>query len=315
MGKGLKWEIEDEKLLKKYFTTKNREELLSIFPNRTWKAIRSKANSMGLKIRNDYKFISKEEMYKEIDGEKFKKCKSCRRYLPSNMKYFPKDEACKDGLRGVCKECKGENFNISNAIAWTLDEIDILTKNYQYYSNYEMVKNFFPYRKEKHICDKASKLGLHKNDETLKRISIEKMSIAVRLKISKNHKEKAIFVGSKNPMYNSKRFKELNPNWKGGITTEKEVAMRSEEYKLWRKSVFERDLYTCQCCGKMTHDIEAHHLDNFADYKEKRYDIENGITLCKKCHNPNQKGSFHNECGTLHNTKEQFYIWMSNKKE
>ena len=315
MSKGLKWSIEDEELLKENFTIKNKDQLLNMFPNRTWKGIKSKANSMGLRIRNNYEFISEEELYKNIDGTIHKKCKSCRRYLPLELKFFPKDCNCNDGFRGVCKECKGENFQLSNSIRWTNDEVEILIKNYEYYSNYEMVKKFFPYRKEKHIADKASKLGLYKNDETIKRISAEKMSASVRLKISKNHKEKALFVGSKNPMYNSKRFGALNPNWKGGITTEKETAMRSEKYKAWRKSVFERDLYTCQCCGKMTHDIEAHHLDNFAEYPAKRYDIDNGITLCKKCHNPNQKGSFHNECGTLHNTKEQFYIWLFDKKE
>lgn len=315
MSKGVKWFQEDEKILENNYKVKSKEELLLLFPHRTWKGIRSKANSMGLKLINNYEKISKEDIYKDIGGIEFKKCKNCGRYLPLEFKFFPKDSNCKDGFRGICKECKGENFTISNAIIWNDEELKILIDNYSDYSNSELVERFFPYRKEKHIGDKSSKLKLKKSEETMNRIIAEKMTDEVKKRISDNHKNKGLFVGKNNPMYNSKRFGELNPNWKGGITSEKETAMRSEEYKEWRKEVFEKDNYTCQCCGKMTHDVEAHHLDNFAEYVEKRYDVDNGITLCKKCHNPNQKGSYHNEKGTLHNTKEQFYIWIEIKKE
>ena len=30
--------------------------------------------------------------------------------------------------------------------------------------------------------------------------------------------------------------------------------------------------------------LNAHHLDSYHDHKELRYDINNGITLCKSCH-------------------------------
>ena len=91
--------------------------------------------------------------------------------------------------------------------------------------------------------------------------------------------------------------------------------MNTEEYKNWRKQVFERDNYTCQCCGEKTHNNEAHHIDNFADYEDKRFDVENGMTLCKQCHNPNQEGSFHNTYGTLHNNKEQLEEYIESKTD
>ena len=69
----------------------------------------------------------------------------------------------------------------------------------------------------------------------------------------------------------------------------------SNEYKEWRKSVFERDDYTCQKCflrskkGNQVY-IEAHHLKPFALFPEERFAIDNGVTLCKSCHDKEPKG-------------------------
>lgn len=77
-------------------------------------------------------------------------------------------------------------------------------------------------------------------------------------------------------------------NWKGGISkehhTEREMAMQTVEYKIWRRSVFERDNYTCQLCSKDGVKIEADHIKPWSSYPELRYEINNGRTLCKKCH-------------------------------
>lgn len=56
------------------------------------------------------------------------------------------------------------------------------------------------------------------------------------------------------------------------------------EYEEWRKSVFERDNYTCQKCNVRGGDLEAHHINSYKEYPDLRLDINNGITLCKKCH-------------------------------
>lgn len=59
---------------------------------------------------------------------------------------------------------------------------------------------------------------------------------------------------------------------------------RSSEYAEWRKSVFERDGYKCQMCGKKGGILNAHHIKKYSDYPSLRYDINNGKTLCKECH-------------------------------
>jgi len=60
----------------------------------------------------------------------------------------------------------------------------------------------------------------------------------------------------------------------------------------WRKSVFERDNYTCGICNAKGNSMNAHHIDCWADYPDRRFDISNGVTLCKPCHK-----SFHDSMG------------------
>ena len=63
-----------------------------------------------------------------------------------------------------------------------------------------------------------------------------------------------------------------------------EEGRRSTEYKEWRKAVFDRDKYTCQMCGEVGGRLNAHHKLQYAYFPEKRFDINNGITLCVRCH-------------------------------
>lgn len=68
-------------------------------------------------------------------------------------------------------------------------------------------------------------------------------------------------------------------------------------YKLWRKSVFERDNYTCQVCNKREGQfIEAHHINRFISFPNERYDLNNGLTVCKgDCHTQMNRLSFETE--------------------
>lgn len=71
-------------------------------------------------------------------------------------------------------------------------------------------------------------------------------------------------------------------NWKGGISKNND-RHDSNEYKEWRQAVYERDKYKCVKCGSKEK-INAHHILSWKYYPEQRYNINNGITLCEKCH-------------------------------
>lgn len=77
---------------------------------------------------------------------------------------------------------------------------------------------------------------------------------------------------------------ENSKNWKGGVTDENKKIRHSEEYNKWRKAVYERDYWTCQHCEIKQKFPVAHHIKNFNDYPDLRFDVENGITLCRSCH-------------------------------
>lgn len=57
----------------------------------------------------------------------------------------------------------------------------------------------------------------------------------------------------------------------------------SQRYKEWRSSVFVRDGFRCAKCGTKK-DLQAHHKRTWKKNKELRYEVSNGITLCRSCH-------------------------------
>lgn len=100
---------------------------------------------------------------------------------------------------------------------------------------------------------------------------------------------------------------ENNPNWNPTLTNaDREKGRKIDGYNNWGYSVFERDDYTCQCCGKKSDsDITAHHMDGYNWCKDRRVGVSNGITLCEKCHT-----KFHKTYGYGDNTESQFLYWL-----
>lgn len=129
-------------------------------------------------------------------------------------------------------------------------------------------------------------------------ISFEKFKKGQRCKCCRNRKISKKTKGVPRPMWRG----ENHPNWKPNKTDEERKQDRKFfEYHEWRKQVFERDSYTCQCCNKVGHNLNAHHLDGYNWCIEKRLDVDNGITVCDECHK-----QFHKIYGKGDNTKEQF---------
>lgn len=93
-----------------------------------------------------------------------------------------------------------------------------------------------------------------------------------------------------------------SPAWNPELTKEERLIKRKyPKYYDFVKSVMKRDNYTCDICKKRGIQFNVHHLNSYDWDKENRINIDNGITLCKKCHK-----KFHHIYGYGHNTKKQY---------
>lgn len=101
-------------------------------------------------------------------------------------------------------------------------------------------------------------------------------------------------------------------NWKGGVNSETHKARYTPEGKQWQMCVLKRDNYSCQCCGRSTN-LNIHHIYNFVNNAELRYNIDNGIVLCEDCHSMVKRGAFHYIYGAKNNTPEQLREYILNK--
>lgn len=112
-------------------------------------------------------------------------------------------------------------------------------------------RSFVPHSRNKQCCSKAC---AKKKETITKRLQADSYRLAL------GHEISALI---------------LRP-----ITT-----LNNWRYVEWRTKVYERDNYTCQCCGdNRGNDLNAHHLNSYSRYPESRLSIENGVTLCNKCH-------------------------------
>lgn len=58
----------------------------------------------------------------------------------------------------------------------------------------------------------------------------------------------------------------------------------SKEWKTMRKTVFERDNYTCQNCGKRGGVLHPDHIKPKSLFPELMFEVKNIRTLCRNCH-------------------------------
>jgi len=104
--------------------------------------------------------------------------------------------------------------------------------------------------------------------------------------------------------YREKYSKEGSAVWKGGIHDIRWDRLQ-KPYKLWRQKVFSRDSFLCVKCKKKKNYIEAHHIFNWNEYEDLRYEIDNGITFCKECHS-----NFHSIYGKKNNNFSQILEYL-----
>ena len=153
---------------------------------------------------------------------------------------------------------------------------------------------------------KGNKFGAINKGRKFSKEWRNKLSISHKgKKLSEKNKENIrkaqLRIGNRPPIKSGKE----HYNWKGGITPLNDKIRKSIEYKLWRKSVFERDNFICQKYGTSGGKLIAHHINNFAEKEDLRLAIDNGITLSEKAHK-----EFHRLYGIKNNTQEQLIEFL-----
>lgn len=141
------WTKEEEDVLREYYGVKPIAELMEFLPNRTYSAIWSHANLIGLKTRYLW---TESEIKILIDNYVAIGPEACEKLLPNHPYGSITDKAHELGL-----------FRRPNPEDWTDEEIRLLKEYYNIYSAKELIKKFFPNRKIGQIEKKKRELGLN----------------------------------------------------------------------------------------------------------------------------------------------------------
>jgi len=73
-----------------------------------------------------------------------------------------------------------------------------------------------------------------------------------------------------------------NPNWKGGITSLREIIRKHRKSKNWTRTCLERDKFTCQKCSKIGGKLQVDHIRPFSFICDKNniFSLEKAL----ECH-------------------------------
>ena len=114
---------------------------------------------------------------------------------------------------------------------------------------------------------------------------------AMRARLSAAATGRTLSAATKAKIARTKRSNDSVPRgpthykWKGGRPWER---FADPQYLAWRNAVLERDRLTCRMCGrrcaKYERGLAAHHVRAFAAFPDLRFDVTNGLTLCRTCH-------------------------------
>jgi len=114
--------------------------------------------------------------------------------------------------------------------------------------------------------------GKHPTEETRKKLSEIRKGEKNNF-YGKHHTDE---VKRKLSLLRSKNLRDNAPNWRGGVSFEPYSVDWTNTLK---KSIRERDHYTCQVCFNIGNCV--HHVD----YDKQNCNPNNLITLCERCHN------------------------------
>ena len=194
--------------------------------------------------------------YHALVAKRVKRCRICKTW--KSLDSFNSDRSRHDGRYPACRLCLNGEGTKSDKLkkAWNARRLTFVP----------------PMKGKKMSVESRGKMSEAAKRHRSNRIG-KKHSPETRLKISRVVRERA---------YRGKRCH----SYKDGNVAKRRGQRFSPEYKRWRFDVFARDQFTCQKCGDARGgNLVAHHIRAFADESHLRFDVANGITLCRNCHN------------------------------
>lgn len=103
-----------------------------------------------------------------------------------------------------------------------------------------------------------------------------------------------------------KNHPRFNPNVSNEDRTKREDKIK---LSVWAKAVKTRDNWKCVVCGKSKPTkLEAHHLDSYLAHKDSRFEVNNGVTLCRSHHT-----DFHKKYGYDVTTLANFMEYLTDE--
>ena len=91
-------------------------------------------------------------------------------------------------------------------------------------------------------------------------------------KLTEEHKQKLSLI-------QIKKWDKIGRKTKG-----KDERLKDYKYLGLRRLVLKRDNFSCTTCGVVGGKLEMHHIKEWRNYPELRYELDNVITLCNTCH-------------------------------
>jgi 5-methylcytosine-specific restriction endonuclease McrA len=180
------------------------------------------------------------------------------------------------------------NKGIKGGVSWNKGLTKNTDERVKKYGEKQQGKCLSKETKQRISSSKKGKVTLNKG---------KKLSIKHRENLSKAHKGIKLSENHKRNISKSLRGENCW-NWKGGISSLTNIIRKNCLYRQWRDDIFTRDDFTCQKCGVRGKKLNAHHIKSFSSILQfyeitsieealecdELWNINNGITLCKKCH-------------------------------
>lgn len=210
----------------------------------------------------------------------YKRCSNCQTY--KGKEHFHKHKGRVDGLHDWCKACHKKR---NDGLKAKRDAFAALPKEIpteKQCTKCKVIKSAAYFFRDKHCVQ-----GLSSQCKPCIKVSPKRQ----KTEQHRGAKQKYACTNCGKVMWRRTDYKQwrglcrqcLQPRDPFSPTAERRKIIGKGIYKDWRKAVLERDAYMCQFCGSMEQ-LEADHIKPWATHPELRYDVANGRTLCRPCH-------------------------------